>query len=179
MEEPPRSIKERLFTRRVLMRSVFIGVIIAIGAMIGCLNAWAAGGWHIGMPVPSDWQFGPGIVSSPIYLKGVTMMFAGIVVAQVGNVLACRTSKQSILKTSLRTNKWIVFGIISQLAILSVLIYVPLMQGIFGTVALGWEDWLFLLSLAVIVVLADEIRKFLSRKFSKTTSEALKVHDHT
>ncbi len=27
-------------------------------------------------------------------------MFAGIVVAQVGNVLACRTSKQSILKTS-------------------------------------------------------------------------------
>jgi magnesium-transporting ATPase (P-type) len=178
MEEPPRSIKERLFTRRVLMRSVFIGVIIAIGAMIGCLNAWAAGGWHIGMPVPSDWQFGPGIVSSPIYLKGVTMMFAGIVVAQVGNVLACRTSKQSILKTSLRTNKWIVFGIISQLTILSILVYVPLMQGIFGTVGLGWADWLFLLSLAAIVVLADEIRKFLSRKFSKTTPENLQIHDH-
>lgn len=161
------------------MRSVFIGVIIAAGAMIGCLNAWAAGGWHFGMPVPSDWQFGPGIVSSPIYLKGVTMMFAGIVVAQVGNVLACRTSKQSILKTSLRTNRWIFFGIIAQLGILSVLIYVPLMQGIFGTVALGWMDWVFLLSLAVIIVLADEIRKFFSRKFSKTTPEALQAHDHT
>ena len=179
MEEPPRSIKERLFTRRVLMRSVFIGVIIAAGAMIGCLNAWAAGGWHIGMPVPSDWQFGPGIVSSPIYLKGVTMMFAGIVVAQIGNVLACRTSKQSILKTSLNTNRWIVFGIISQLTILSLLVYVPLLQSIFGTVALGWADWLFLLSLAVIVVLAEEIRKFLSRKFSKTTAETLQIHDHT
>ena len=179
MEEPPRSSKERLFTRRVLMRSVFIGVIIAAGGMMGCLNAWAAGGWHIGMQVPSDWQFGPGVVSSPIYLKGVTMMFAGIVVAQVGNVLACRTSKQSILKTSLRTNRWIFFGIIAQLGILSVLIYVPLMQGIFGTVALGWMDWVFLLSLAVIVVLADEIRKLFSRKFSKTTPEALQAHDHT
>ena len=49
MEEPPRSIKERLFTRKVLIRSVFIGVIIAVGAMIGCLSAWIAGGWHFGM----------------------------------------------------------------------------------------------------------------------------------
>ena len=48
------------------------------------------------------------------------MMFAGIVVAQAGNVLACRTSKQSIFKTSLKTNKWIIFGIISQLSHLGV-----------------------------------------------------------
>ncbi len=179
MEEPPRSIKERLFTRKVLLRSVFIGVIIAAGAMIGCLNAWAAGGWHIGMPVPSDWQFGAsGIISSPIYLKGVTMMFAGIVVAQVGNVLACRTSKQSIFKTSFRTNRWILIGIIAQLTILSLLIYVPIMQRIFGTVSLGLSEWLFLLSLALIVVFAEEIRKFFSRRFTKTSNEQLKVHDH-
>ena len=120
MQEPPRSIKERLFTRKVLSRSVFIGVIIAAGAMILCLNAWAAGGWHIGMSVPTNWQFGVnGINADPIYLKGVTLMFAGIVVAQAGNVLACRTSKQSVFKTSLKTNKWIIVGIISQLSHLS------------------------------------------------------------
>ena len=124
------------------------------------------------MPVPSDWQFGAsGIISNPIYLKGVTMTFAGIVVAQAGNVLACRTSKQSIFKTSLKTNKWIIFGIIAQLTILSLLIYVPLMQSIFGTVPLGLSDWVFLLSLALIVVFAEEIRKFFSRKFSKTSQE--------
>ena len=54
MQEPPRSIKERLFTRKVFARSLYIGVIIAIGAMIGCLSAWMAGGWHFGMPDP--WQ---------------------------------------------------------------------------------------------------------------------------
>ncbi len=116
MEEPPRSIKERLFTRKVLLRSVFIGVIIAIGAIIGCLNVWATGGWHIGMAVPADWHFGGSLPNNnPIYLKGVTMMFAGIVVAQAGNVLACRTSKQSVFKTSLKTNKWIIIGIIAQI----------------------------------------------------------------
>jgi magnesium-transporting ATPase (P-type) len=170
MEEPPRSIKERLFTRRVLMRSVFIGVIIAAGAMIGCLNAWATGGWHFGMQLATD---------SQVYAKGVTMTFAGIVVAQAGNVLACRTSKQSIFKTSLKTNKWIIFGIISQIGILSLLVYVPVMQHIFTTTALYPSDWAFLLSLAVVVVFAEEIRKFFSRKFTKTTAEALKVHDHT
>ena len=168
MEEPPRSIKERLFTRKVLLRSIFIGVIIAVGAIIGCLYAWAPV-WHIGMPVPTDWQWGvKDVVANPIYLKGVTMMFAGIVVAQAGNVLACRTSKQSIFKTSILNNKWIIVGIIAQLSILAFLIYVPLMQQFFGTTALDWKDWLFLLSLAVAVVVAEEIRKFFVRRFSKT-----------
>jgi magnesium-transporting ATPase (P-type) len=175
MQEPPRSIKERLFTRKVLLRSVFIGVIIATGAMIGCLNAWATGGWHFGMALTSTSSF----YTSGVYAKGVTMTFAGIVVAQAGNVLACRTSKQSLFKTSLKTNKWIIFGIISQIGILSLLIYVPVMQGIFTTTALNLSDWAFLLSLAVIVVFAEEIRKFFSRKFTKTSAEALKVHDHT
>ena len=179
MQEPPRSIKERLFTRKVLIRSVFIGVIIATGAMIGCLNAWAAGGWHIGMPVPHDWQFGvAGIKPNPLYLKGVTMMFAGIVVAQAGNVLACRTSRQSIFRTSLKTNKWIIAGIVAQLSILSLLVYVPLLQNVFGTQPLNLTDWLFLISLALAVVFAEEIRKFFVRRFGKTAEDPSK-HDHT
>jgi magnesium-transporting ATPase (P-type) len=97
------------------------------------------------------------------------MMFAGIVVAQTGNVLACRTSKVSIFKASLSTNKWIIVGIVAQLSILSFLVYVPLMQEFFGTTALGVEDWIFLLSLAVVVVVAEEIRKFFVRRFSKTS----------
>ena len=159
MQEPPRSIKERLFTPKVFLRSVFIGVIIAVGAMVGCLNAWMAGGWQLGMQLAA---------TDPVYIKGVTMTFAGIVVAQAGNVLASRTSKQSIFKTSLKTNKWIVVGIIAQLSILAFLLYVPLMNQFFGTTPLDLTDWAFLISLAVIVVIAEEIRKFFSRKLSKT-----------
>jgi magnesium-transporting ATPase (P-type) len=107
------------------------------------------------------------------------MTFAGIVVAQAGNVLACRTSKRSIFKTSLKTNKWIIFGITAQIGILSLLIYLPVMQHIFTTTALSLSNWAFLVSLAVIVVFAEEIRKFFSRKFTKTSAEALKLHDHT
>jgi magnesium-transporting ATPase (P-type) len=160
MHEPPRSIKERLFTAKVFLRSLYIGVIIAIGAMYGCLSAWMAGGWHLGMSLPSD---------SPVYIKGVTMTFAGIVVAQVGNVLACRTSKVSVFRTSLSTNKWIILGIVGQLSILSFLVYVPLMQQFFGTTALTAMDWVFLAVLALIVVFAEETRKFIARRLSKAS----------
>ena len=159
MEEPPRSIKERLFTSRVFLRSLYIGVIIAVGAMYGCLSTWVSGGWQWGMSLPAD---------SPVYIKGVTMTFAGIVVAQVGNVLACRTSKVSIFKTKLSANKWIALGIVAQLSILSFIVYVPLMQGFFGTTALGVWDWVFLASLALAVVFAEEIRKFFARRLSRT-----------
>ncbi len=174
MQEPPRSLKERLFTGKVFGRSLYIGVIIAIGAMYGCLSAWMAGGWHFGMALTPDSPF----YTSGVYTKGVTLTFAGIVVAQAGNVLASRTSKQSIFKTSLSKNKWIIFGIIAQLSILAFLVYVPLMQQVFGTTALGLSDWLFLISLAVIVIFAEEIRKFFSRRFTKT-AEDLTKHDHT
>jgi P-type Ca2+ transporter type 2C len=177
MDEPPRSIKERLFTRRVLLRSVFIGVIIAVGAMIGCLNAWVAGGWQFGMK--TEQLTAIGFFTSDTYAKGVTMMFGGIVVAQAGNVLACRTSKQSIFKNSLKNNKWILIGIAAQLSIFAFLVYVPLMNVYFTTTPLTLGEWAFLLSLAVVVVLAEEIRKFFSRRFSKATAESLVAHDHT
>jgi Ca2+-transporting ATPase len=170
MQEPPRSIKERLFTGRVFGRSLYIGAIIAAGALYGCLSTWIAGGWNFGMTLaPSD----------PLYIKGVTMTFAGIVVAQAGNAIACRTSKQSIFRTSLAKNRWIIWGIVAQLSVLAVLVYVPLMQEVFGTTALGMYDWLYLLMLPLAVIFAEEARKLAVRHFFIKKTEDLSKHDHT
>ena len=160
MQELPRSLKERLFTSKVFFRSFYIGVIIAVGAMYGCLSTWMAGGWQLGTALPSN---------SLVYIKGVTMTFAGIVVAQVGNVIACRTSKVSVFKAKLSANKWIVLGIVAQLSILTLLIYVPFVQPFFGTTAISVLDWAFLASLALIVIFAEEIRKFFARNISKSS----------
>ena len=158
MQEGPRGIKERLFNGQVFLRSLYIGAIIATGAMIGCLMTWQAGGWHLGMQ-----QF-PNQIT---YVKGTTMTFAGIVIAQVGNVFASRTSKASVFKTSIKSNKWIWLGIASQITIISALVYVPILQQFFGTTGLGPLDWAFLATLAGIVVLAEEIRKWITRRISK------------
>jgi P-type Ca2+ transporter type 2C len=163
MQEPPRSLKERLFTGRVFARSLYIGIIIATGAMLLCLRAWTDGGWVFGQQLAA---------TDPVYIKGVTLTFAGIVVAQAGNVLACRTSRQSIFRTSLAKNKWIIFGIVSQFSILALLVYVPLLQGVFGTTALGLIDWAYLIVIALIVVFAEEARKFVIRHFFSKKTES-------
>jgi len=155
MKELPRGVNERLFSGKVFLRSLYVGLIIAMGAMIGCLNAWRAGGWYLGGPNPSDL----------VYLKGITMTFAGIVVGQVGNVIACRTNKVSIFKTSVKSNKWVWVGIICQLAIVSSIIYVPFLQGVFQTTSIDLIDWAYLALIALIVIFAEEVRKALSRRF--------------
>jgi magnesium-transporting ATPase (P-type) len=157
MQEVPRGIKERLFNAQVFLRSLYIGAIIATGAMIGCLMTWQAGGWHFGMPQVPD---------QIAYAKGTTMTFAGIVIAQVGNVIASRTSRASIFKTSVRNNKWIWLGIASQITIISALVYVPIFQRFFGTTGLSLPDWAFLALLAGIVIFAEEIRKWVSRRLA-------------
>lgn len=156
MSEQPRSIKERLFNIKVFLRSFYVGAIIATGAVLGCITAWVAGGW----------QFGASL-SDVVYRKGTTMTFAGIVIAQVGDVLACRTNKVSLFKTSFKSNKWIWLGIAAQISIISMIVYVPFMQVIFQTTGLGPLDWAFLAILACIVVFAEETRKWASRRYSK------------
>jgi calcium-translocating P-type ATPase len=158
MRDPPRSIKERLFSTKALLRSLYVGLIIAAGAMVGCISAWSAGGWHLGMPLPSN---------STVYIKGTTMTFAGIVVAQAGNVLASRTSRASIFRTSPTSNKWIWLGIAAQISILASMVYIPFLQVLFGTTALNLNDWAFLALLALIVIFAEEIRKWFARKLAK------------
>ena len=106
-------------------------------------------------------------VASVAYRKGTTMTFAGIVIAQVGNVFASRTSKASLFKTSIRSNKWIWVGIASQISIISAMVYIPILQLFFGTAGLALSDWAFLALIAGIVVLAEEIRKFFSRRLAK------------
>lgn len=169
MQEPPRSIKERMFTRGVFLRSLYIGLLIGGSAMFACVTTWIAGGWQFGIPLsPND----------PVYIKGVTMTFAGIVLGQVGNVIACRTNKQSSFKISIARNKWIIMGIAAQILILSLLVYAPPMQGLFGTTGLGITDWLYLLLITLAVISVEEVRKFIVRKMSKK-SEDLDKHDHS
>jgi magnesium-transporting ATPase (P-type) len=94
------------------------------------------------------------------------MTFAGIVVAQAGNVPASRTSKTSIFKTSLTNNKWIWLGIAAQISIIASMVYVPLLQEPFGTTALNLSDWALLAFLAAIVIFAEEVRKWFARKLA-------------
>jgi magnesium-transporting ATPase (P-type) len=154
MLEPPRSVKERIFHKRAVARSLFTGLIIAVGVMGACLATWHAGGWHYGQQLAAD---------DPVYMSGTTMVFAGIAIAQIGTMLALRTTRASLLSVGLRSNDWVWASMLAQVGIVSALVFVPAAGAFFGTVPLTAAEFAVLATLAVLVLLADESRKAVMR----------------
>jgi len=117
-------------------------------------------GWTLGKPLS---------FTDLLYLKATTMVFAGIVMAQIGNLLTCQTMRSSVFEIGLFKNRWISWGILFELIILLSIIYVPQLQPIFGTTPFGFKEWAYLISFIPIVFMADEIRKLVFRHFFITT----------
>jgi magnesium-transporting ATPase (P-type) len=163
MLQPPRSRKERLLNHDMIGRSLFLGAFECIGSMTGALTTWIAGGWVFGQAV---------IANSLLYRKGTTMTLAGIVMTQIGNVFALRTSRTSIFKVGFLSNKWVLVGILGELTIVSSIVYLPPLQQVFNTTTLEINDWIFLFLFAPILLFAEETRKFFMRRLRPMETEA-------
>jgi potassium/sodium efflux P-type ATPase len=154
MDAPPRSQKEPLLNRKLLVRALFwYGLIEAgIGAAAYFFLNWTHG-WP-GIPLA-----GSGVV----YQTATSMTFAAIVMAQIGAVFACRTERASIFKVGFRTNRLILIGIAVELAVLCAIVYAPFLHNLFNTAPLGLKEWAFLIWIPAVVLLIDELRKAILR----------------
>jgi len=156
MNRPPRSQKERLFSLSSLVRSAYIGIIIGVVATLWCFNVWSQSGWNLGTNVVSDPQ---------IYLLGITTTMTAIMAGQLGTLFATRTNVQSTFSVSLSRNKWIVVGALTAIAILLAIIYVPLLNSIFGSTPLPPLNLIVLYAIAPVIILLEEVRKYLLRAY--------------
>lgn len=99
------------------------------------------------------------------------MTFVGIVLAQVANVFACRSDHLSVSRLGWRTNPLIVWGILTELVILTLITYTPIGNEVFGTSPL--PHWIFgpLLLGALTLLLAEEGRKIIVRRRRRGVTE--------
>jgi sodium/potassium-transporting ATPase subunit alpha len=157
MDLPPRSRSERLLSLPLLLRAyVFLGIVEAAVAMGGFFLYLYSQGWTWGTGL--DW-------SSPLYKQATTVTLAGIVLAQVANVFACRSDHLSVARLGWLTNPLILWGILTELTILAFITYTPVGNGIFGTSPLPL--WIFgpLALGALVLLLVEEGRKIISKRF--------------
>jgi Ca2+-transporting ATPase len=61
------------------------------------------------------------------------------------------------------TNKWMQYAVLSSLAIILAIIYVPALDPIFDTAFLGWQDWMIMLPLILLQGVAAEVTKLFLR----------------
>jgi len=153
MMRPPRSRKERLFDSSTILKSLLLGGFASILAIAVCIRTWTLGGWTWGQELS---------YVDPLYLKGTTMTFAGIVAAQIGSVLLLR-ARQPSTSDGFKDSRWIFLGIAGQLAATSAIIYIPTLQQIFGTVGIGVADWSLLLAFPIAIALISQAAKVYSK----------------
>ncbi|MFE0404610.1 cation-translocating P-type ATPase [Streptomyces nigra] len=159
MEHPPRSRRERLFSTAVMGRILFLGGIQALGVT-------AVFFWHIhasGIPYADFTE------DHPVYREAVTMVQAGIVVSQFFVALAVRTDRQSVFRIGLLSNPWLLAAGCVGVALMAAISYLPPLQAVFNTAPLAAGDWAVLTAFGVLLLAAEETRKWWLRRRSRTS----------
>jgi magnesium-transporting ATPase (P-type) len=110
------------------------------------------------------------VPSGPLYIEATTMTLASIVAAQVGNVFACRTERESTLRVGLLSNRLVLLGILVELGLLTLFMHVPLLQRVFGLSPIQSKEWALLLLFPLLLIAAEEGRKALLRRLSRAQS---------
>ncbi len=156
MHKKPRPRNERLLTRNLLGMSYgIIGMVQAAAGFFTYFVILYSGGWQWGQELAS---------SDPLYRTAITGFFASIIICQIADVIICRTRRQSLLNVGFLTNRLVLFGIATELALLGLIAYIPAFNTFFGTAPL--EAWHLMLSVpfAILIVLGDEVRRIYVRR---------------
>lgn len=101
--------------------------------------------------------------SGPLYESATAMALACVVTTQIGNLFAQRTQRGSVFGIDLFSNRLLWIGVISELIIIFLIVYIPIFQKIIGTQAFSLGNWGFLFAWAPLLLIADECRKLLLR----------------
>lgn len=156
MRRPPRPKEEHLLTRAVLTRAyLFLGMFEALAGMSAYFYVMGRGGWNWPLPLAN---------TSTLYLQATTACLAGIIATQVANVFTCRSSSVSISVLGLVSNPLVLLGVVTELLLAAFIIYTPPGNAIFGCAPINADVWLLLIPFALLLLTADEIRKFVVRR---------------
>jgi sodium/potassium-transporting ATPase subunit alpha len=156
MLRPPRPKGEHLLTRSVLLRSyLYLGAWEACAGMTAYFYVLYSGGWHWNLPLA---------LTVPLYLQATTACLAGIIATQIANVFVCRSAHTSIFTLGIFSNKLVLAGIGTEVVLGGLIIYTPLGNSLFASAPIGITVWLLLVPFAVLLIVADETRKYFLRR---------------
>ncbi len=96
-------------------------------------------------------------------MLAMTVFFSGVVMAQAGNVFACRTEVNRGRTLGWTSNRFLLFGIAAEIVLVLVLIYFPPLAMALHLVPLPLAWWAWLAPYGLVLYSLDWIRKSLLR----------------
>ena len=91
------------------------------------------------------------------------MTFVSLVLIQFFKAYNFRSDRHSVLRRPF-ANKWLNLAIGWELIMLALILYVPLLERIFGTFPLTTADWLIIVAAALTVSPVLELAKWMERR---------------
>ncbi|NSW52138.1 MAG: cation-translocating P-type ATPase [Anaerolineae bacterium] len=145
MRRPPRNPREQMVGRG-------LGVdVLWVGGLMGLISL-LVGLWAFHFDHAPAWQ---------------TMIFTTLTLAQMGNALATRSERQTLLEAGLLTNKALLGAVLLTFGLQMAVVYVPFLQVIFKTKALTLSELGISLAASVIVLLVIDGVKLLKRAIAR------------
>ncbi|MFO7714695.1 cation-translocating P-type ATPase, partial [Desulfosarcina sp.] len=144
MKRKPRRPDETIFDPQMVWQTLVSGVTIGILAL---------GFWYWLVRVEMMNEAGA---------RNLLLLF--MVLLQNVHVFNCRSESVSALKVPIRRNVILVFGVLAAQGIHMVSMHLPFMQTILGTEPVGFTRWIFLLSMALVILLVMEVFKWSGRQ---------------
>lgn len=154
MARKPRKLTDRVIDGQMWGDIIFIGLIMAAVTLIG-MDMHLAGGLFTDRSVDA-------VGHDAQMTEARTMGFTILVFAQMLNALCSRSHDQSVF-VGLFANKWLWAAIALSTLLQVVVIYVPFLNTAFGTMPLSAGAWVECLGLAMVVLVASELRKCVLR----------------
>jgi Ca2+-transporting ATPase len=148
MGRPPRRQDASILGAGLWQHAVWVGLLMGGVTLIVQAGAIEAG-WH--------WQ---------------TMVFTVLATMQLAHAMAVRSERESTIRLGFRSNKPLLITVILTALIQLALIYVPLLQPIFETEALGLEELVVVALVTPIPFVVVEIEKWIWRRRDARASAA-------
>jgi magnesium-transporting ATPase (P-type) len=96
-------------------------------------------------------------------VKGWTMSLTVLAIFQWFNAWNCRAENQSIFSKNFLSNRYLIGSMFIVIFLQIFAVYNPFMQKILHTTALSISEWLLVLSIALSIVVVEELRKLFMR----------------
>jgi Ca2+-transporting ATPase len=96
-----------------------------------------------------------------------TMAFVTISFSELIRAFTARSERYPLMKIGPFSNRLMNYAVLTSLALLLVVVYVPFLQPIFNTTALGWDQWQYILPLIFIPAVAAEASKPILNRYIK------------
>jgi magnesium-transporting ATPase (P-type) len=159
--EPPRHgiLNEPPTRLHLLDRSMFFRVFLILGPVEALVEMAA----FVSVLVIGGWQ---GIGNEPdagLLASASGAAFAAVVLGQVGNAFACRSTTQSPGALGWTTNPLLISAVAAEVALLTVFLFVPQVASVLGHQPPSLAGWTLALLAPTLVLLADATHKRLRR----------------